>query len=185
MTLPPRQRRSRTTLIVVAVLFLTPFLLALVLNRLGWHPAATRNNGTLVQPPMPLAGLVLRARAGAGLPLANPEHRWTLLVRVPLACDEACQARLLELHRVRVSLGRHAPKLAIRLLAPAVLPALPDTLVPLADGSVAELVEQAPLVAQAPDWTGLLVDDKAYLMMRFEPGLPARLVRRDLARLVK
>lgn len=41
------------------------------------------------------------------------------------------------------------------------------------------------MVAQVPDWTGLLVDDKAYLMLRFDPGLPARLLRRDLARLVK
>lgn len=185
MTAAPRQRRSRTTLVVVAILFLAPFVLALVLNRLGWHPAATRNHGTLVEPPQRLEGVVLRDRAGGELPLANLEHRWTLLVRVPVACDEACQARLEELHRVRVSLGRHAPKLAVRLIAPAVLPPLPDALVPLADGSVSELAERSPLVAQAPDWTALLVDDKAFVMLRFDPGLPARLLRRDLARLVK
>ncbi|MBX3724981.1 MAG: hypothetical protein KF823_03590 [Xanthomonadales bacterium] len=185
MTLAPRQRRGRITLIVIAVLFLTPFVLALVLNRLGWHPAATRNHGTLVEPPQPLTGVVLRDRAGGELPLTNLDHRWTLLVRVPVACDKTCQARLEELHRVRVSLGRHAPKLAIRLIAPAVLPPLPETLVPLSDGSVAELAEASALVAQVPDWTGLLVDDKAFLMLRFDPGLPARLLRRDLSRLVK
>jgi hypothetical protein len=41
------------------------------------------------------------------------------------------------------------------------------------------------MIAQAPEWTGLLIDDKAYLMLRFPPGLEARLVRRDLGRLLR
>lgn len=181
-----RRRRSRFTLILVAVLFLSPFLVALTLNRLGWHPDATRNHGTLVEPPQALGeDMVLVDRAGQSLPLANLAHRWTLLVRVPASCGTECQARLDELHRVRYSLSRHAPKLAIRLLAPAELPAIPESMSALDAASIARLEATAPDLARAPDWTGFLVDDKAYLMLRFPPELEARLIRRDLGRLIK
>lgn len=183
---PSRKRISRLTLIVVAVLFLTPFVVALVLNRIGWHPAGTRNNGELIQPPQLLGDLQLRDRDGSGsLPLQNPDYRWTMLVRLPAACDEACEARLDELHRVRLSLGRHAPKLVIRLMAPAVMPAVPASMRILDEASVDALEVQAPMLAQSPDWTAFLVDDKSYLMMRFPPELEARLVRRDLGRVVR
>lgn len=185
MTTPARTRISRATVVLLAVLFLAPFVVALVLNRLGWHPAGTRNHGELVQPPLPMAVAELVDRSGGRLPLANMDHRFTLLLRLPAACDADCAARLDELHRVRQSLGRHAPRLAIRLLAPAVLPPLPPDLLALDDASVTALEADSPLLAQAPDWTGLLVDDKAYLMLRFPPGLEARLVRRDLGRLIR
>lgn len=178
-------KRRRLTLLAVAVLFLMPFVAALVLNRLGWHPSATRNHGELIQPPLALTDLVLADRDGGSLPLSNLEHRWTLLVPLPPACDDACIARLDELHRVRLSLGRHAPKLAIRLLAAAEPAALPASMRVLDAASIAELERRAPAIAQAPPWTGFLVDDKPYLMMRFAPGLEARLIRRDLGRLIK
>lgn len=181
-------RPRRTTLLLVALLFLSPFLVALVLNRLGWHPQATRNNGELIEPPQPLGELVLRERDGSGadtLPLVNMDHRWTLIVRLPPACDEHCVARMDELHRVRYSLGRHAPKLAVRLIAPAATTQVPESMRVLDDASVATLEAASPQIAQAPAWTGFLVDDKAYLMMRFPPELEARLLRRDLGRLVR
>jgi hypothetical protein len=185
MTAPVRKRLSRATLALLAVLFLAPFVVALVLNRLGWHPAGTRNHGELVQPPQPVAVAELVDRDGDALALANMDHRFTLLVRLPAACDPACAARLDELHRIRQSLGRHAPRLAIRLLAPAVLPPLPADLQALDDASVTALEADSSLLAQAPDWSGLLIDDKAYLMLRFPPDLEARLVRRDLSRLIR
>lgn len=179
-------RPRRTTLLLVALLFLSPFVVALVLNRIGWHPQATRNNGELIQPPQPLGELSLHDRGGGEpLPLANMEHRWTMIVRLPSACDDACAARLDELHRVRYSLGRHAPKLAVRLIAPAAMPQVPESMRVLDDASVAALEAASPLIGQAPAWTGFLVDDKAYLMMRFAPDLEARLLRRDLGRVVR
>lgn len=180
-----RKPLSRVTLVVVALLFLSPFIVALVLNRLGWHPAGTRNNGELIEPPQLLGEMVLRDRESGTLALTNPDHRWTLLVRVPTACDEACATRLDELHRIRLSLGRHAPRLVIRLMAPAVLPRLPESLHALDDVSIDALSAQAPVLAQAADWTAFLVDDKSYLMMFFPPTLEARLIRRDLGRLIR
>lgn len=180
------RRLSRLTLLIVAAIFLSPFIVALALNRLGWHPAGTRNHGELIEPPQRLGELVLGDRdQGEALPLANPDHRWTLLVRTPAACDAACAARLDELHRVRLSLGRHAPRLAIRLIAPAVLPPVPDSLRTLDETAVAALEARSSLIARAPDWAGFLVDDKSYLMLRFQPDLEARLIRRDLGRLIR
>ena len=182
----PRKRLSRLTLIIVAVLFLTPFVVALVLNRLGWHPAGTRNNGELVQPPQLLGDIALRDRDGGDpVSLQNQDHRWTLLVRLPAACDDGCAARLDELHRVRLSMGRHAPRLVVRLIAPAVMPAVPESMGVLDETSVDALEAQATILTQAPDWSSFLVDDKSYLMMRFPPELEARLMRRDLSRLIR
>ena len=180
-----RKRTSRATVLGVAALFLTPFIVALVLNRLGWHPTGTRNNGVLVQPPEALGDVSLRSRSGQQISLANAEHRFTLVVRVPAACDEACVQRLDEWHRVRYSLNRHAPRLFIALVAPAVMPALPESLHVLDEASVERLHEASPRLAAQADWSGLLIDDKAYLMLEFPPQLPARLVRRDLGRLIK
>ncbi|MFB9067523.1 hypothetical protein [Pseudofulvimonas gallinarii] len=180
-----RKRISRGTMIGVAVLFLTPFIVALVLNRLGWHPTATRNNGVLVQPPEALGELELRTRSGTGIAVVNPDHRFTLVVRLPAVCDDACMQRLDELYRVRYSLHRHAPRLAIALVAPAVMPDLPEALNVLDEGSVDRLHEASPRFATQADWSGLLVDDKGFLMLEFPPDLEARLMRRDLGRLIK
>ncbi len=176
---------NRMRLLVVAILFLSPFIVALVLNRLGWHPHATRNHGELIQPPQALAGQVLVDRAGDALPLVNPDHRWTWLIQLPEQCGQVCVERLDELHRVRYSLGRHAPKLVPRLIAPAQLPELPPSMTALSAESAGALLAAAPQLADAPAWSGYLIDDKGYLMMRFPPELEARLVRRDLGRLVK
>lgn len=180
-----KRRLSRVTLIVVAVMFLTPFIIALILNRTGWHPDATRNHGELIEPPQHLGGMVLSDRGGQSLPLINLDRRWTYVVRVPTACDDHCLARLDELYRVRQSLHRHAPKLAIRLLTPSPPPQLPDSLRALDDASIASLESAAPRIAQAPDWSAFLIDAKSFLMMHFPPDLEARLIRRDLGRLVK
>lgn len=180
-----RKRTSRATVLGVAALFLAPFIVALVLNRLGWHPTGTRNNGVLVQPPEALGELRLRSRAGNDIDLLNADHRFTLVVRVPAACDDVCAQRLDELHRVRYSLNRHAPRLVVALLAPAVMPALPESLHVLDEASVARLRDASARLAAQADWSGLLIDDKAFLMLEFPPQLPARLVRRDLGRLIK
>lgn len=180
-----RKRISRATLLGVAALFLTPFIVALVLNRLGWHPTGTRNNGVLIQPPQALGEMTLGTRSGQSIDLTNPDHRFTLVVRVPAVCDQACAERLDELHRVRYSLSRHAPRLLIMLDAPALMPDLPDSLHILDEASVARLKDASPRFNVQPDWGGLLIDDKAWLMLEFPPDLPARLVRRDLGRLIK
>ncbi|MCK9489549.1 MAG: hypothetical protein M0Q42_09170 [Xanthomonadales bacterium] len=176
---------GRRLLIIVAIAFLTPFIAALVLNRIGWHPDATRNHGELVEPPVSLAELVLHDGDGQALPLANLERRFTWLLRLPDTCAEDCLQRLDEIHRVRYSLGRHAPKLAVRLIGAAPLPELPDSLRALAADSGQALTAAWSGFGQARPWSSWLVDDKGYVMLHFPPTLEARLIRRDLGRLVK
>lgn len=178
---------GRRLLIIVAIAFLTPFVAALILNRIGWHPHATRNHGDLVEPPVALAGLVLSDQRGQELPLANLDHRFTWLVRLPAQCDSVCLERLDEIHRVRYSLNHRAPKLAVGLYAaPAPgLPELPESLRILDKPSRAALAAAWPAMGSAEPWHSWLVDDKGYVMLHFPPDLEARLIRRDLGRLVK
>ncbi len=179
------RKPGRRLLIIVAVVFLAPFVAALVLHRIGWHPDATRNQGELVDPPQPLSGVVLHDRQGEALPLANPERRFTWLVQLPATCSDDCLQRLDEIHRVRYSLGRHAPKLAVRLIGTAPVPELPASLAALDAGSGQVLAAAWNGFGQARPWSGWLVDDKGFVMLHFPAGMEARLIRRDLARLVK
>ena len=74
------QGRPRLTLLLIAVAFLTPFLIAVVLRFGGWQPTQTRNFGELLQPPLAMHGVeARRVDSGAAWTFENTEHQWTLL----------------------------------------------------------------------------------------------------------
>lgn len=184
MTLPNR-RLSRSTLVLVAVLFLAPFIAALVLNRLGWHPQGGRNHGELIEPPQALADRALQPRDGAAIHLVNPDHRYTLLLRLPEPCADDCLRRLDDWHRVRLSLGRHAPRLLMATLGTPPASPLPPSWHVLDDPSTVGLLRDSPLLAALPAGAALLVDANGWQMLRFPPDLAASLARKDLGRLIK
>lgn len=170
--------RSRRTLLLVAVAFLSPFLLAVVLRFGGWQPGSTRNYGELLQPPLPMHEVSATASDGSAWVWENQEQRWTLLARVGSACDEACARTLALLPNVRTALGRHAGRLPQFMVgsAPADAP-----FANLQLGSVpAPLVQ--PLAAGVEAW---LVDPHGYLVLHYPAGFDPNGLRRDLSRLIK
>jgi hypothetical protein len=182
---PPSQLRSRLTLLLIAAMFFASFAVALVLRFTGWTPTASRNHGTLLENPLNLGAAQLVEADGRVLPLRNNERRWVALVRVPIACDDACWQRVEMLPRVRTALGRHAPDLELRMLDAALPEARRAALAPLAT-----VEARTPLptgLAESPEagpevW---LVDFHGYAVLHYPAGFDPSGLRKDLARLLK
>jgi hypothetical protein len=177
-------RKGRRTLLLVALVFASPLLVAALLTMSGWMPEGRRNYGELVEPPRQLEQQATRLN-GDAFTWTTPQWHWTLVVRVPEACDAACKARLDQVGNLRISLGRHGAKLRIAIdRSPDA-----DSVLGRAAGvyPLAEL--PAPVAALLPeareDLTLGLVDPAGYLMLRYSQHADLARVRKDLGRLIR
>jgi hypothetical protein len=184
-TAKPSQARSRLTLLLIVGVFALPVIVAFVLNRAGWMPGHSKNFGEVVHPPVGLHEHVFVHAADAREGLANPHGVWTLLVRVPPACDDACWGRVAVLHNVRTSLGANADKLRVWLLDATPPGAHRDALGFLeAAAPMTPLPGRmsAPLAAGPELW---LVNPYGAAEMRYPPGFVPAELRKDLGKLVR
>jgi hypothetical protein len=118
VTAPGDRRRSgRRQLLLVASLFLVPLVAAILLYySSGWRPAVNVQ-GTLIEPPLPLADAV----SGSTLPDGRPadagvfRDHWSI-VYPAAACDAYTEVVLDELRRVRLALDKDAPRVRRVLL---------------------------------------------------------------------
>jgi hypothetical protein len=178
-----RRNRNRLLFLLIVAVFAAPFVAAWLLNASGWRPAATRNAGTLVQPPLDVTGVALRLSDGTTLQWRDPQWHWTLLALGNGDCAAACQARIAELLRLRITLGRKAERLRIvwvgEPLAPATLAGLAPLLAGRAEGAGLDGFRPA---AASP--TLALVDPNGLLMMRYDADYDALRVRQDITKVV-
>ena len=177
-------RKGRRTLVLIALVFAAPILIAGALALSGWMPEGRRNYGELVDPPVRLeqpATLV----DGEAFPWATPHWHWTLVVRIPEACDGACRERLDQVGNLRISLGRHAEKLRIAVDRP-----VPSEGV-LARASGVYVLGDVPLALRErvrpgrSDLLLALVDPAGYLMLRYPEQADLKRVRKDLGKLIR
>ena len=176
------QNKNRLVLIAVLLLFAAPLLIAYVLNTQGWHPQNTRNSGSLVNPPFPVATAPVTIAGGAKLVWRNPQWQWTLLALPGLHCETQCQTRMDELLRMRLTLGRNAERLRIVYLGPQI-PLSSFTAGTLLTGSD-DAGTFSKYRAQSDDALALaLVDPNGLLMMHYAEGYSAVGVRSDVQRL--
>ena len=94
--------RGRRRLLMVAAVFLGPFIVATLLYRHGWQPGAQVNRGALLAPPVPLPpfqAAVLGVRAPA--PAADT---WRVIVVSRDGCSDACQRALDDTRRALTDL---------------------------------------------------------------------------------
>jgi hypothetical protein len=179
------QARPRLQLLLIAALFLLPFLAALLLRFGGWQPGETRNHGELLQPPLSMAAVAARVDGVDGVEswvFENVDRQWSLLARLPAACAAPCRERLDLLTRVRHAQGRHAEKLHLFALDPAE-PPLPAPIRRLQlDGELPAPLQGRPDGELPELW---LVDPHGFLVMHYPPGFDPSGLRRDLSRLVR
>jgi hypothetical protein len=177
--------KGRRTLILVALIFASPMLLAAVLIAGGWMPEGRRNYGVLIDPPVSVATTTATLQTGDVFTFTTPQWHWTLLVRMPAQCDQPCLDRLDQLGNLRISLGRHAAKLRI-----AINQSPPSNSV-LGRASGVYVVPQWPVTAAQllpesnQSFTLALVDPAGYLMMRYDAQADLARVRKDLGKLIR
>lgn len=70
----------------------------------------TKNHGTLLQPPRPIADLPLRTAAGEPFDYAKLPKQWSLVLPVGRHCDERCQKMLYTTRQLHIALGKHADR---------------------------------------------------------------------------
>ena len=114
------QRQSRRKLLLLATMFLAPFVAAVILYFYAPSliPEGRVNYGTLVSPARALPALQLIDAAGAPAPKAL-QGKWSLLYLGGASCDEACQTRLLLVRQVRLALAQDRRRVERVYLAPS------------------------------------------------------------------
>jgi hypothetical protein len=178
-----KKNRNRLVFLAIVLVFAAPIVTSLVLNLAGWRPSSTRNSGTLVQPPVDVTATPVTLTDGSKLVWRDPQWHWTLLALSSGECGEACQTRLAELMRLRITLGRNAERLRIVYLGAPLPASSAANLAPVQFGDAGgELAAYRP--ADAGALALALVDPNGLLMMRYDAGYDAARLRQDIVKVV-
>jgi hypothetical protein len=178
--------QGRRRLLVVAAVFLVPFLAAILLHSMGWRPGEQVNRGELIAPPVLLPPLqATRLGVRAQPPASNA---WTVLIVSHDGCTNACLQALEDTRRVLDLLGRDRDRVRRVLLATERLDAGPlddHTDLVAVDASAPDASALRDTLAGAADGAVYVADPRRYLMLRYEPGQNAKDLFDDLKRLLK
>ena len=185
----PLPRRSRRVLVVILAVFLVPFVLAGVLRFSGYHPAATRQKGELLQPPADLRAAALHAVDGAAYPW-NPIARvWRVVVPVPAQCDADCLRVARDIDTVWQLLGPEQDRADVLWwcsTTPCAWPAgvhRPAGVRVIAPDAIARA--RLPRADAASGMSVYVVDPNGFVVLRYAPGADLSGLRADLSRLLK
>jgi cytochrome oxidase Cu insertion factor (SCO1/SenC/PrrC family) len=199
-----RQRgfvNSRQALVLLALLFLMPVLVAYLMHMRvehGWRPSSTTNKGTLIQPPRPLT-LPPDLVSPTGKPV-SPDFlggKWTLVYIDDAACGDVCRSKLYQMRQVRLAQGENLRRVQRLFLVTGasdtggltkILADYPDMAAALLSPGQAAAI--APVFNVAGNLTQsagniYLIDPLGNLMMYYRPDTDPRGIIQDLLRLLK
>jgi hypothetical protein len=181
---PQHDRRQRTLLVGLALLFFAPIGLSFYLyyGHSTLQPLGRVNHGTLIEPPRALP-------AGA-----IPSGKWTLLYVGPGDCGATCQRKLYETRQVRLALDRDLPRVQRVFVASGAC--CDDTFLKTQHPDLLTLHanEEAPLLAVLPTFEGqapltadrvYVVDPLGNLVMDYDADAKPKGLLEDMKRLLK
>ena len=186
----------RTSLLIIAALFLLPLLLAWFMysGAIEYKPSSTRNFGQLVEPPLPMAwedtvlmpGVV---ESDSGVSQVFSDH-WVILYAVPDPCLELCFQEVTSLRQIHRASGRHQARVRIALLmrepsSEELETSLLDTysqfhLISDPSGKLSARLEQAT----GGEGSAYLIDPLGNIMMFYASGADPNHLKQDLNRLL-
>lgn len=178
------RNKNRLTLILIALVFFVPLALAFLFNAENWRPAQTRNHGALIEPARDVTSVPVTLADGSAFAWKTPTWPWTLVLLSGDNCSVACRARIDELVRMQITLGRNAGRLRLVYLGPELGA---DWLAERKTLLVGKTGDPAfdTLRPKAPHTLSLaLVDPRGLLMMQYAPGYVASDVREDVVRVL-
>ena len=178
---PPARRpatRSHRGVLVLALLFLAPLLLAWLLYfGSGWRPPGHTNHGALIQPPRPLSSDIFQGK-------------WSLVYIGEGDCNDACRSTLYFMRQTHQGLGELSPRVQRVFLttthccAAGLATAYPGLLARDQSGSAgAALLAHFPADARAT--TLFIVDPRGNLMMRYDSRAAPKGLLQDLKQLLQ
>lgn len=165
-------KQQRAQLILIMLAFLLPAVIALLMQTswFHWQPEGTRNRGELIAP---VLALVHAGQLADG-------HRWSVVVRVPTACDVNCEQRLTLLSRIREASGKEMDRVQMVAWTDAER-ALTTEWSARWQPDSASTVESLGV----PEGGIVLVDPLGNAMMRYGVDADPTDVRKDLAHLLR
>ncbi|MGE5241412.1 MAG: SCO family protein [Bacteroidota bacterium] len=194
----PAQASSRRTILLLALMFALPVIVAYVLYYGGWRPGATGNYGELVQPARPLEDAALTTLDGKALRFSELHGKWTLIAFSASSCLSPCERNLYKMRQVIAAQGENATRAQSVLVvtdgkAPDRLRDevrdYPKTRVVIGpDDQVSKLARQFALPAGSPlDNLNriYLVDPLGNFVMSYPADADPSGMRKDLAHLMK
>ncbi|MGD8557655.1 MAG: hypothetical protein PVJ14_09905 [Chromatiales bacterium] len=185
--------RQQKTLLITALVFAAPLLLAILLfMRPELVQLGTKNNGILVKPARPLDALVISV-AGQPGDKSLLEGKWTWASFIEGPCGPACAEQLYKSRQVRLALGKDMDKgqrLLVQVgapvaLDPQLLEAHPDLIIANAEED-ADWLSQFHLDGDSIETANIfLVDPLGNLMMYYPPEIEGPKILKDIQRLVR
>jgi hypothetical protein len=161
---------------------------------IDYKPAATRNFGQLVEPPVPLNwqdAIVLPGSDAPGLNSAEAfNDHWVILYAVPDPCLDTCLRAVSALRQIHRASGRHQARIRIALLvqddgSTNVESTLHSTyswfqLIRDPDGKVASTLQRTA----GEQGAVYFMDPLGNIMMRYKEGTDPNNLKQDLIRLL-
>ncbi|WP_227515426.1 hypothetical protein [Marinobacter salinus] len=188
------KRGHRTALLLFAIGF-GPMLFATIMFYTGWlNPAGHTNNGTLIQPVVPVQTLNLETASGKPLEqrfgLDKDDPQWMLMV-VAAECDSRCEEMLYLARQVNIALGKNAS----RVSRAAALADIPSDLASRWPQEYNLMEKLSPAPGTTPSWPVgvnplkepriLLVDPMGNMMMHYGLDNTGKEMLEDLKHLLK
>jgi hypothetical protein len=175
----PSQKKSRLQLLLVALVFLGPLVVAAWLYNQGEShaPSGRTNHGELLEPIINVS----TSLSSAGI-LEKKDHGWLLVYANTASCDDPCRRALYTYRQARLMLGKEMDRVRRVFLHGDTLP---DTvflaeehpgLITIEDSSLSGLLNNKR-PADLPAGGYFLIDPHGNLVMYFRPDLdPAEMV---------
>jgi len=101
-----KKANNKSTLILVSLVFLLPFVLALLALKGEWFNRAATNKGKLLQPPVVMSDL-----------LKGEKPVWRLVYVIPETCLKECENAIYSLKQVWQASGREKQRVVATLLS--------------------------------------------------------------------
>jgi len=187
-----KTERKNTTLWILLGSFIVPMVVAYLYFFFGDRPSVS-SNGVLINPVVDIETLGLSDESGSLLDRDALTPKWRIYTFVDSNCDADCQQKLFNMRQINVALGKNRQRLQhviVHLTSP--------------DSDFAQLIEsehQQAIKLFAKDesikalannpaentnqQTIYLVDPLGNIMMKFSADLTAKLILKDINKLLK
>lgn len=104
---------NRRVLLLTALVFILPVIIAYVLLKTGWYSSAgTSNKGILIDPPISFDDLQLTNLDGKPAAAEQFRKKWWILYIIPSQCEAACRNSLYLMRQTHQALGPDQPRVA-------------------------------------------------------------------------
>jgi hypothetical protein len=155
-----------------------------VLRFAGWQPAAHKNHGVMLQPPVDARALVPQLEDGSPYAWNPGERTWRIVVAPPAGCAASCLKMAQDLDKVWQLFGHNADKVEILWIGayPEAAPRPASLRIVRADSPLRAMLPQRDDPAGLPVY---VIDPHGFVILRYAPGFDLGGLRTDVSKLLK